>query len=290
MFKIATTETYDPTLCIDEWIKRDREFDFLLYITKVLNSRIINILTDEKSLWAWMNKPSVLHLTVTGWGGTDIEPNVDFPVNVFQKAMKLIEAGFPKERIVARIDPLIPTWLGTSKLYYMTDMALAAGISRIRSSVLQLYPHSADRLKESEEWPEIEKIYKGNFWPDIDINLKVKTFRESVPSIIEECRKTAKKEWGIENVYFESCATKLLADCGFENIGCMSERDLIINGLNPDELNIPKGNQRSNCMCLMKHQLIPGGYKRGRCPHKCAYCYLKDSPEQKDAVKSNELF
>ena len=110
MFKIATTETYDPTLCIDEWVNRSNDYDFLLYITKVLNSRIIEILTDSQSPWAYMNKPSVLHLTVTGWGGTELELGVCYPTEMFLKIKDLIEAGYPKERIVLRIDPIIPTW------------------------------------------------------------------------------------------------------------------------------------------------------------------------------------
>lgn len=280
MFKIATTETYDPTLCIDEWVNRDKEFDFLLYITKVLNSRIIGILTEKSSPWAWMNKPSVLHLTVTGWGGTDLEPNVCYPTDMFLNVQKLLEAGYPKERIVLRVDPIIPTWQGCAKFYYMVDMGLIWGITRFRSSVMQLYKHSAERLKQTSEWEEIDSIYKGQFWPDVHIDLKGMTFTERIKSTMNTLRQTALNECGISNISFESCASKILLDCGFESLGCMSERDLILNGLNPKELNIPRGNQRAVCMCLMKHQLIPGGYKRGRCPHRCAYCYLKDASEQ----------
>ena len=64
-FKIATTETYDPSLCIKTWIGHVREYDFVLYITKVLNQEVIKLLTDSESPMAYMNKPSVIHLTVT---------------------------------------------------------------------------------------------------------------------------------------------------------------------------------------------------------------------------------
>ena len=276
MFKIATTETYDPTLCIDDWVERADEFDFLLYITKVLNSRVIDILTDESSPWAYMNKPSVLHLTVTGWGGSELEPNVPLYTNVFLKLQELLDRGFPKERVVLRIDPIIPTWKGCANFYYVAECGIAYGITRIRSSVMQLYKHSAERLKNTSYWNEISSIYKDNFWPDVNVDLKGMTFKERISSTVNTLKSDALKQYNISDLSFESCATKLLADCGFENRGCMSEKDLIINGLNPADLNIPQGNQRAACMCLMKHQLIPGGYRRGRCPHKCAYCYLKD--------------
>ncbi len=289
MFKIATTETYDPTLCIDEWVKRDKEFDFLLYITKVLTPRIIRILTDEQSPWAWMNKPSVLHLTVTGWGDTDLEPNVIDCDSILYRMGQLISKGYPKERIVLRIDPIIPTDNGMGSFSAIVSKGLNYGITRYRSSVMQLYQHSAERLQKTSEWNEINRVYKRKFMPSNN-DLESIGFFEKIKYVVEAAKRSATNIHNIGNITFESCATKLLTDCGFENIGCMSERDLLINGLNPDDLDIPKGHQRTSCMCLMKHQLIPGGYKRGRCPHQCAYCYLKDSPEQKNAVKSNELF
>ena len=286
-FKIATTETYDPTYCIDDWVKRDKEFDFLLYITKVLNQRIINILTDEKSPWAWMNKPSVLHLTVTGWGCSELEPNVPISLVEFNMLKKLLAAGFPKERVVLRIDPIIPTERGIDAFFFMVNMGIVKGISRYRSSIMQLYQHSADRLKGSEEWNEINNIYKGKFFPDIE-ELKRINFFERIKSTIDCARKDAAECYDTKELHFESCATKLLSQCGFENIGCMSEKDLLINGINPNDINVPIGNQRKACMCLLKHQLIPGGYKRGRCQNKCLYCYLKDVDQDKQ--ETNTLF
>lgn len=290
MFKIATTETYDPTLCIDEWVHRDKEFDFLLYITKVLNPKVIRILTDEKSPWAWMNKPGVLHLTVTGWGCEEMEPNVPIPLVEFNMLKKLFAAGYPKERVVLRIDPIIPTERGISAFFFMVNMGIVKDITRYRSSIMQLYQHSAARLKETEEWDEINSIYKGKFFPDIE-ELKRIDFFNRIKKTIDGAREDIRNDYGVtKELHFESCATKLLSNCGFENIGCMSERDLLINDLEPDKLNIPRGSQRSRCMCLMKHQLIPGGYKRGRCPHKCAYCYLKDVEHTVSVSKGDALF
>ena len=45
----------------------------------------------------------------------------------------------------------------------------------------------------------------------------------------------------------------------------LSEKDLLINGIDPEAVNVSKGNQRQACMCLLKEHLIHGGYKRGRC-------------------------
>ena len=50
MFRIATTETYDPAHCVKDWVKRADEFDFVLFITKIINKRICSekVLTEER--------------------------------------------------------------------------------------------------------------------------------------------------------------------------------------------------------------------------------------------------
>ena len=81
---------------------------------------------------------------------------------------KLFEAGYPKERVVLRIDPIIPTERGIQNFFYMCNMGIVKGITRYRSSIMQLYQHSAERLKKTQEWPEIDAVYKGRFFPDIN--------------------------------------------------------------------------------------------------------------------------
>ena len=70
----------------------------------------------------------------------------------------------------------------------------------------------------------------------------------------------------------------------------MGPVDLIVNNIDPNFTGSHgQSMQRAGCHCLLKHQLIPGGYKRGRCPNKCLYCYLKDSENQNEQ-ESNTLF
>ena len=279
-FKIATTETYDPSLCINAWIGSVQHYDFVLYITKVLNPKVIEILTDSSSHLAYMNKPSTVHLTVTGWGGTFMEPNVDYPEVMKDKVVQLINAGFPIERLVWRVDPIVPTKEGIERFKKSVDLGLSAGIHTFRSSVLQCYKHVYERLKETPIKEEIDNLYKGNFWPD----------KELMFSVYADIRDFSQ---GIcvqhPDVSFESCATSQLCSIAkFKNFACMSEADLVSNKI---DINVAsgmrKGLQRSGCDCLMKHQLIPGGFSKGRCPNKCLYCYIKDKTDEREL---NRLF
>ena len=46
----------------------------------------------------------LLHITITGWGSTSMEPLVPMPEKVIANVNKLLDYGFPKEQIVWRID------------------------------------------------------------------------------------------------------------------------------------------------------------------------------------------
>lgn len=281
-FDIYTTETYDPSLCVDDWVGRYEQVDFLLYITKCLTPRVIGLLTDSE--WDYAHKPGILHVTCTGWGGSDLEPNVPMSYKIEQQLAELVSLGYPRERIVMRIDPIIPVSSGLHAFEETVKMADRHGITRVRSSLMQMYRHVIERMsfdERCEQWLKtLNGIYHGKFFPDKQ-TLTDNGFYDEMLSITGQ----------YPHISFECCASPLLIRAGFESTGCMSNKDLLINGLNPDELNVPKGHQRDACMCLLKKQLIPGGYKRGRCPNKCAYCYLKDVVQKKEPLPvSNELF
>ena len=58
----------------------------------------------------------IVHATCTGWGNTDLEPNVhDYKWQLAQ-LKKLIGAGFPTNHCVLRIDPIFPTNNGLKRV------------------------------------------------------------------------------------------------------------------------------------------------------------------------------
>ena len=171
MFRIATTETYDPAHCVKDWITRADEFDFVLFITKNINDEIIKIFTSPESKWAFMNKPSIMHITCTGWGATLFEPRVGSPNLCNRFIAKLIESGYPVERIVLRVDPIIPIQDGVDAFDNACKIAEWNGITRVRSSVMQMYKHVYERICNGkvlteERCHELSYNYNGKFFPD----------------------------------------------------------------------------------------------------------------------------
>lgn len=51
----------------------------------------------------------IVHATCTGYGGTELEPNVPNFTTQLTMIKMLLDDGFPAEQIVLRIDPIFPT-------------------------------------------------------------------------------------------------------------------------------------------------------------------------------------
>lgn len=80
-----------------------------IIITKRLTDKLIDKLIEFKS-------KCILHLTITGMGGTKLEPLVPSLEISKQKFDLLISKGFPVKQVVLRIDPIIPTPKGFKPL------------------------------------------------------------------------------------------------------------------------------------------------------------------------------
>jgi len=261
--KIGITETYDPCHCINDWIDRSSEFDMVIFITKVLSDDFIQLVTSDPN-WKYDVKPSIIHITCTGWGGTSLETNVHDLDTVYNQTKKLIKLGYPKDRLVLRVDPIIPTKEGLERFYNVLNKFYDLGINRVRISVLDMYYHVVDRLKSM-----YSDILKNYVLPDGNIGFRAKTEWFAQIDILIDKIKELMPEYE-----FECCNEVKLLNC--ERVGCVSKKDLELNGLKYSKDLIPQKKQRQLCLCLAKSQLIPGGMTRGRCPNKCLYCYLKD--------------
>jgi DNA repair photolyase len=230
MTKIGITERGDPGLDFS-WYKKykEKKYDGLILITKVLSDEFI-----EKA--AEVN--CIVHATITGYGGSILEPNVKtlkWSAEQFSKLVNIIG----KDRVVLRIDPIIPNDSVTSFLVYH---ALSKYNTRIRISFLDNYPHIKVRFTKAGLEP-----LQYNFHAPLEL------------------RKEFYKAFNNENI--EVCG-----EPGFDCVGCVSERDLKIFGLEVPK-NIKRGFQRMDCSCLsFKYEIFT---ERKRCSNKCLYCYWK---------------
>lgn len=245
MNKIGITERGDAGLDLSWKDKLDTVAGAIL-ISKNFTDEFINEVFKAKV-------PLILHCTCTGYGGTEVEPNVPECKKQLNQMIKLITAGFPVQNIVLRIDPIFPTLKGIRKFHDVMNLYIKyirpLGVKRIRISVLDEYNHVKERFKQ-HGWP---LLYEGKECQDM-----------STVAAALECY----------NMDFEACAEPELVNLS-KNVkmtGCISAKDLRLMGL-PLEGNTVNPQNRKGCKCLScKTELLSN---RRQCPHGCVYCYWR---------------
>lgn len=192
-------------------------------------------------------------------GQTDIEPNVPTYKNQLGMLKKLLDSGFPKERAVLRIDPVIPTKEGLDKVGMVLKEAQVLELLpsiRIRISILDEYWYVKERLHRKG----LEAFYGSGLYAPKQMMVEEKYWLQ---------RYAAKY-----GVFFESCAEPFLDDGWFKASGCVSQKDLEILGLEYSRQEINPQNRRGCLYLQCKTELLT---RRSPCGHKCIYCYWKDT-------------
>ena len=230
---IGITERGDAGLDFS-WRDKVGKYLFSILITKNLNDEFIRSAVTAGNV--------IVHAGITGYGGSAIEPNVPKPAWSVDQLEKLIAAGFPIGRTVARIDPIFPTAKGRATTEVLVRQLSELGIRRIRYSYVDLYGHVLKRFKDAGI--EIPAFTEKGFMAEL------------APQYPE--------------IRFESCAEGIGDD-----VGCISAYDFMEFGALPETTRINAQNRR-HCKCLaVKVELLD--YKNNkRCPHQCLYCYWRD--------------
>lgn len=244
--RIGITERGDASLDLS-WAPKLTNVDGAILITKNITPKFISEVIAQ-------TKPLIVHATCTGWGSTYVERYVPDYKTQLSNIQHLIDAGFPKERIVLRIDPIIPNEEGLSRFCVVIDEAFRLNLlpdMRIRISVLDEYPHCRERLSRIGKPP----FYNGYFQPPYSAFRRLGTVLDKY------------------DLTYESCAEpNLTYEPKVEQIGCISYRDLELMGLPTDEMSVNPQN-RKGCLCLScKTELL---MSKQQCAHNCVYCYWK---------------
>lgn len=263
--KIGITETYDPCF-VPDW--ETKLLDANIVISKELNDEMIEklLVTQDRVIF---------HHTVTGQGGTVLEPNVKTPEHEFEQYRKLLERGFPYTHYVLRLDPIIlwskETQDNVIKVLelWKTVAAESRNSIRCRISIVDLYPHVKARLDAAG----VNVFYDSFTAPDAVFKRVEKLLTPYATSLNHP------------GFFFECCAENKLNSSIFNPCGCASYKDLDLLGFpntSRRDYGAPETKQRGDCMCLAKKQIL--GVKPGRCPHGCLYCFWKDSAAQHDVI------
>lgn len=246
--RVGITEAGDPAFNTEIF---DRLYDANVIITKSLTGRLIDKLVENKA-------KCILHMTCTGYGGTEIEPFVPDVDKTLTQIDKLISAGFPANQIVLRIDPILPTFKGRKKAYEVAGRFAGKGITRLRFSIMDAYEHVKKRFNE-----------KGIDIPFNGFHASYMARKEVLYGMM-----TIGKRYSYE---IECCG-----EPGINSIPCISQKDLDILGQTAKINLTDNAGQRKSCSCpANKTELIRRG-KPHRCHHQCLYCFWKDENERQN--------
>lgn len=253
-YKIGATDGGDAGLDLS-WRAKMKNVDGAVLITKHVTPAFIEAVKGLPNV--------VVHVTCTGYGGSVVEPNVPPMLTQFRAALALVKAGFPKERIVIRIDPIIPTTKGIRTAVGVFKLFMREGFARYRVSIIDMYPHVQERFKALG----LPIPYNGAFYPHPDEWTAVNKMIAGAKSYWAECGHA-------ERLMIEACAEPMLSEAIIS--GCVSEYDIGLMGLPLDDDGIDSvGYQRKNCMCYSgKVELLTA---RKPCAHQCIYCFWKDA-------------
>lgn len=252
--KIGITEYGDAGLDF-RWENKLSSVDGAVLITKNMNQTFMNKVLAHKEV------PIIIHCTCTGWGGTILELCVPDYKTQLDNLRKLIDAGFPAERVVLRIDPIFPAKEGMEHVHdmllYFRSLGLPEDKIRYRMSIVDEYNH----VKERYYRLGIRPLYPG--------------FQASLAQ-----RDMVAKELMKYPYRFGTCAEDYLAKNypdTFYVSGCISQEDLNLMGISADESMYENPQRRTGCHCLScKTELLD---PRKKCGHECAYCFWKDKEE-----------
>ena len=241
--RVGITESGEPAFNLDLF---KGLYEANVIITKSLTDKLIEKLVENKS-------KIILHITCTGYGGTEIEPFVPSPEKTRTQTLKLIEKGFPAEQIVLRIDPCFPTIEGQKRAYYIAALFAGTGIKRLRFSVLDMYDHVKERFKKAGCQIPYSSFHASSY------------SRNNLYRGLQEIS----KKYGYE---IETCA-----EPGIKSISCISQKDIEILNLSDKITLKSSAKQRKTCGCpANKTELIHHNKAPRRCQNQCLYCFWKD--------------
>ena len=193
----------------------------------------------------------ILHCTVTGMGGSKIEPFVPTFEQYYAKCKELIEKGFPVKQIVLRVDPVIPTEKRIETAIKVINKFADLGISRVRWSSLDMYQHVKDRFEKA--------------------GIKIPYNTLNAPSsMIIHAHKALNNACMAHNITLETCGEGL-----FQGTPCLSQKDVDILGLTDSIMLEGNVGQRKTCSCPKNKKQLTLGEKPHQCNHGCLYCYWK---------------
>lgn len=242
---VWTTEMSDPKFSwprVHDLIEKGEPV--ILYTKAPPSASIMALVKKRKNV--------ALGITVTGWGGTWLEPGVEKTSTVIEAFNSLVSDTDVRDRVSLRVDPVVPTTLGFARAAYV--LSKLERPTKVVCSTLQYYKGQ-------------DKVFNRL---GIDMSLyTVRSQRALYPS------KEIADIW-VENFYSFAPDGSKLQMCGMpyevtgveNHKGCVDRELLAAMGVKIFK-EISSGKQRPGCKCIIKKKQAASG----RCHHGCLYCY-----------------
>jgi len=235
--KIGITERGDAALNYKEALDRADKLSVngIVLITKDPTKLLDQIIEKPPKI------PYIVHCTITGFGGTELEPNVPHFSKSLVAYRRFISRIGP-QRTVLRVDPIILQDLSKETLALVL---INCSLGRTRISFLDSYSHIKSRLVK-------RKIKDLVLFPTLHYPVLLR------------------------RNFLNKLDGKPVEVCGEPNlvsIGCVSTTDINALGLD-STITTSTSRQRADCNCLaVKTELLNNKHP---CHHNCSYCYWKD--------------
>lgn len=265
----VASEHTDPAFfskMIQNWAKGEQTFlDYKKQPIKYEDIDALYLITKHDGLpmreLLQLDKPKIIHFSVTTLGNTKWEPGVMKWQDVIERIGDFIKQGLDPEYVTLRIDPIVPGVTVISEVDSLMKRASELGIKHVRFSVLDYYSTTAKFMEN------LGFDYSKYF----DRNAQGVYYTHARNDVIEGI---AKKMLAIAKKYnldLSTCAEPCRMD-GISIEGCLS-----VNAINsmlgthiPDR-STENNKFRALCTCYGgKTDLLRYDNK---CASSCVYCY-----------------
>lgn len=216
-----------------------------------------------------IQKPKIIHFSITTLGGTKWEPGVMKWQDMIERVGKFIKQGLDPKMVTLRIDPIVPGITQIKDVEQLIKRASELGIKNVKFSVMDYYRTTSIFMKNlgyDYEKNGYEKLANGEFKPNAS--------PEKVKRISEEMLKIANK-YGVK---LSTCAEPGVIP-GISKQGCLSVQQINnILGTHIEDKAEENNKQRQLCTCY-------GGKVdvlryNSNCASSCMYCYAHHNSDK----------
>lgn len=216
-----------------------------------------------------IQKPKIIHFSITTLGGTKWEPGVMKWQDMIERVGKFIKQGLDPKMVTLRIDPIVPGVTQIKNVESLIKRASELGIKNVKFSVMDYYRTTSIFMKNlgyDYEKNGYEKLANGEFKPNAST--------EKVKRISEEMLKIANK-YGVK---LSTCAEPGVIP-GISKQGCLSVQQ-INNILGTHIEDKAEANNRQRQLCTCYGGKVDILRYNSNCASSCMYCYAHHNSDK----------